>query len=88
MAVSTALRLVVTSNRVDNTLALFDLDPAAGFPARGSLGAPGSGPLQFCMSDASGYSGWLCFTVPVDGRPTLLVADHGNDRVQEVGGRR
>jgi hypothetical protein len=49
-------------------------------------GRPGNGALRFSFQQAGGMSGFMCFTAPVlDLAPTLLVAEAGNDRVQEVG---
>jgi hypothetical protein len=85
VGVCPALRRLVTSNLEDSTLSVHRMDQV-GFPMVRQVGGPGSGPLEFHWVDADGFpSGWVCFTVPGDGsRPTLLVADHGNDRVQEV----
>jgi hypothetical protein len=86
LAASVALGLVVTSSTLDNTLSVYEALPGAGFPLVASFGRKGSGPLQFDLQADGQASGWMCFTQPdVPGaKPTLLVAEAGNDRVQEV----
>jgi DNA-binding beta-propeller fold protein YncE len=87
IAVCMALRTIVVNSSKDNTLHLFTVEPDGAIAPAGTLGAPGSGPLQFKFV---GKVIKMAFTVPAPSsgpgaaRPTLLVADCGNDRVQEV----
>lgn len=64
LAVCPSLSLVVTSNFDDNTLGLFHLPhPATStqFHGLGTVGGPGTGPLQFSFTQAAGLSGFMCF---------------------------
>jgi hypothetical protein len=72
------LPLQVTSNFFEGTLTVFDLS-APGYPEVAVIGGRGDGPLEFGIA---GGSGALCFRPGP--APTLLVAEHENDRVQEV----
>ena len=87
VAVCPALGLLFTSNYTDNTLSAFAL-AAPGFPALGTWGRKGSGPLEFDFGGGAGFSGMMCFTGDGAGGggdgPFLLVTDHGNDRVVEL----
>jgi hypothetical protein len=82
-----ALRTIVVSSSDNDTLHLFTIGPDGAIAPAGTLGGPGSGPLQF---NFGGGVIKMAFTVPAPSsvpgaaRPTLLVADCGNDRVQEV----
>ncbi len=87
IAVCMALRTIVINSNTDNTLHLFTIGPDGGIAPAGTLGGPGSGPLQFKFD---GKVIKMAFTVPAPSsgpgaaRPTLLVVDCGNQRVQEV----
>ncbi len=76
IAVCMALRTIVVSSE-DNTLHLFTIGPVGAIAPAGTLGAPGSGPLQFIFDS---YVIKMAFTVPAPSsgpgaaRPTLLVA--------------
>jgi hypothetical protein len=81
--VCTSLKRLVLSNSTC-TLSVLELLPDGAAVLVGTMGSHGSGPGQFRIGDMNhdGWSGGLAFTVCA--RPTLLVADGGNDRVQEV----
>jgi hypothetical protein len=87
IAVCMALRIIVANSNKDNTLHLFTIGPDGAIAPAGTLGGRGSGPLQFNFGSTVIK---MAFTVPAPSsgpgaaRPTLLVADWGNDRVQEV----
>lgn len=82
-AVSTILGRLVVSNYDDGSLSVFALGPNNTFLPLGTLGGVGTGPLHFDFSSGYGYSGLMAFTAHPTA-PTLLVTDHGNDRVVEV----
>jgi len=92
MAVCTALGLLVTSNREDNTLIVFALPNSldsisgagAGLPLVCILGGASSpAPMRFRFHDGSGSSGRMAFTGPPTAR-LLLVTDAGHDAVHLV----
>lgn len=74
----------MTSNCGKCTLSIFDTtDSAEGAISHiATLGGVGKGPLQFQFAAGDGSSGGICFS-PSSPRE-LLVADHGNNRVQVV----
>jgi hypothetical protein len=87
IAVCVALRTIVVNSNKKNILHLFTIGTDGVIAPAGTLGGLGSGPLQFNF-DRKIIK--MAFTVPAPSsgpgaaRPTLLVADGGNDRVQEV----
>lgn len=82
MAVCALQRRLVVSNYFCDTLTVFEVCPNATFAWLFDFGGNGTGPLRFALRNTY-IGGWMCFTVG-SGRPTLLVAEAGNCRVQEV----
>lgn len=80
VAVCVPLRRLVTSSSHDSTLSIFEIQPDNTFVLLTIIGSKGRGPLQFASFACSGR---MCFTVGSN-RPTLLVTEADNDRVQEV----
>lgn len=70
---------VVTSDCVDGTLSIFEMCADGTFCLLFIVGTRGTGPLQFKICRSGEIGGLMCFTVGTD-CPTLLVAEHGNDR--------
>jgi hypothetical protein len=79
-----SLNLVVTSNVDAGTLTTFRAEPGAAFTPLHTFGSKGLGPLEF--DRPSFMCGWRRPGGPLGGPPrvTLLVAEWGNHRVQEV----
>lgn len=83
VAVCTRLRRLVAPDWVKHALCIFEIQLDGSLVELFSVGSRGDGPLQFGFCDNAWGSGWMCFTAG-PARPTLLVTDAGNDRVQEV----
>lgn len=83
LAASALLRRLVTSDCHRNTLTVFDIRPDGTFALLYSMGCVGDGPLQFRFFGCDDAGDRLCFSADLD-RPTLLVLEKGNGRVQEV----
>ena len=85
IAVCMALQTLVVNSNSDSNLHLYTIQSDGTLVPAGTIGGPGTGPLQFNFSRAVVK---MAFTVPhtagASPRPTLLVADAFNDRVQEV----
>jgi hypothetical protein len=73
LAVSPALRLIMTSN-ADDTISAYELPVAPpGFTCLGTWGSTGPGLLQFNFGGGVGQSGWMCFTVCVCARACVCM---------------